>query len=143
MKNIHDLMHKFNNVDAGILLLRIALGIVFIFHGWAKIQGAAGMIPFFESMGITMFWFYIASYTELLGGIALILGIFARYAGMLLAFTMAVAIVKVHLAAGFSVQAGGYEYAFVLMLASAALVATGAGKYSFAKKVPMVCTECI
>ncbi|OGG59300.1 hypothetical protein A3C89_03055 [Candidatus Kaiserbacteria bacterium RIFCSPHIGHO2_02_FULL_50_50] len=142
MEKIHALVHKLNNPDAGILLLRLALGIVFIYHGWAKIQGAEGMIPFFESLGFNAFWFYVASYTEFLGGIALILGLFVRYAGILLTITMAVAVVTVHWDMGFSLQQGGYEYAFALMLASAALVATGAGKYSFTKKVPMVCTDC-
>ncbi len=132
LNQCHAMMHRFHNPSAGILLIRVALAAAFIFHGWAKVANMEGTIGFFASIGIGTFFTYVAAYTELLGGIALLLGVFVRYAGVLLAITMAVAICVVHWKSGFNIMQGGYEYAFTLMMASLAMVAMGAGKYSVA-----------
>lgn len=132
MKKIHSLVHRFNNPDFGILLVRLAIGIPFIYAGWYHIHNMAMTISFFKMVGINSFWTYVASYTELLGGIALVVGFWSRYAGILLAITMAVAI-KVTWAHGFGLQNNGYEFALVLFLGSLAMVAFGSGKYSLSK----------
>ena len=45
---------------------------------------------------------------------------------------MVVAVVKVHLANGFNVATGGYEFALTLLLGSLALIFLGSGAYSLA-----------
>ena len=138
---IHSVMHRLHNPDLGILLLRVALGVVFVFHGWQKIGSMEQTIGFFGSIGIPVFLTYVAAYTEFLGGLLLIIGLFVRYAGVLLAITMTVAVFLVHFKNGFSLANGGYEYALALLLGSLALVFTGSGKYSVAHHAP-VCKEC-
>ena len=133
MTNIHALVHRLHNPDAGILLVRIAVGLIFLLHGWAKIQGMEGTIGFFASLGFPAFLAYFVAWSEIIGGLALIVGIFVRYVGILLGVIMLVAIVKVHWQNGYKVSEGGYEFALVLMLGAFAITALGAGAYSLAR----------
>ena len=132
MQNVHAFVHRFHNPDAGILLLRIALGIVFIYHGWMKFSAMEPTIGFFASLGLAPIFAYITATAEVAGGLAFLAGIFARYAGVVLTVMMAAAIWLVHISNGFNVANGGYEFALVLMLGSAAIVTFGSGAYSLA-----------
>jgi len=132
MQNVHALVHRLNNPDLGILCIRIALGAVFIYHGWAKIGSMEQTIGFFASLGFASFLAYFVAWAELIGGIALVAGFLVRYAGILLSAVMVVAVVKVHLANGFNVATGGYEFALTLLLGSLALIFLGSGAYSLA-----------
>lgn len=123
-------LSSFHNKSFGLLLIRIALGIVFIYHGWAKISNMDTFISMFAGMGINTFFTYVVAYVEFIGGILMILGICVREVALLFAITMLVAIKVVHFKNGFSNMAGGYEYPFTLLLASLATVFTGAGKYT-------------
>ena len=80
------------NTDFGLLVLRIGVGIIFIFAGWMKVSDLHATVGMFASMGFGAFWAYVASFAELLGGIAVILGFYTRIAAGFLAITMAVAI---------------------------------------------------
>jgi putative oxidoreductase len=78
----------------GLALLRIALGIAFLLHGWAKlsggVDGVAGVGDFFGGLGIPapglMAW--IVTLVEVVGGILLIVGFLTQIAGILLALDM-------------------------------------------------------
>ena len=138
---MHSVLHRLNHPDIGILLLRVALGVVFVAHGYQKITNMEQTIGFFGTIGIPVFLTYVAAYTEFVGGLLLILGLFVRYAGILLAITMAVAVFHVHWKNGFSLGNGGYEYALTLLLGSLAVAFIGAGKYAAAKQTPL-CATC-
>lgn len=116
----------------GMFLLRVVVGIVFIAHGWDKIQNMEGVIGFFGSLGFAPFFAYLVAYVEFLGGIALLVGIYTRLAGYLLALVMLVAIFKVKLSGGLL---GGYELDLVLLASLLALAGMGAGKYSLSGKM--------
>lgn len=120
-----------NNQDLGLLLLRIALGVVFIVHGWAKWQNMEGTIQFFSSLGLPAMLAYIVAAIELLGGLAILFGLWHRLAGWLLAAVMLGAIITVKGSKGF---VGGYELDFVLLLVAAALAMMHPGKYLVIKK---------
>jgi len=85
--------------DAGILILRVGVGIAFIFtHGWNKISGGpelwAKIGGSMTNLGITfapVFWGFMAAISEFGGGILLLFGLFTRPAAALMAFTMVVA----------------------------------------------------
>ncbi len=126
-------LDKLHNPDLGILLIRIALGVVFIYAGWLKLQMVDVVVTGFAAIGIPAFLAYVVMYTELIGGILLVLGLYVRVASILLAIIMTVATIKVHWAAGFSLANGGYEYTFVLGLAAIALVTLGSGKYALVR----------
>ena len=121
--------------DCALLLLRIALGVVFLVHGGQKLfgwwggPGLDGFVTGMRSMGIPAPLAYLAVFTEFFGGAALIAGLFTRLAAAGIGVTMAVAMFKVHFANGFllSNEGGGFEYTFVLLLASAAIMIAGPG----------------
>lgn len=130
MNKINAYVERLHNPDLAILFVRIALGVVFIYAGWFKVSNIDMVITGFAQAGFSMSIAYLVAYSEFIGGILLVLGVLVRYVGIILAIIMAVAIAKVHLAAGFSLQTGGYEYVLVLFLGALSLVTSGSGKYS-------------
>ena len=130
MNKINAFVNGLHNTDLGILLIRIAVGITFIYAGWFKLSNIDIVIEGFGTMGFVPVLAYLVSIIEFLGGISMILGICARYSGILLSIIMLVAVIKVHGPMGYSLQNSGYEYVLVLLLASSAITALGSGKYS-------------
>ena len=122
------------SVDFGLLLFRLSLGAVFIAHGGQKMfgwfggKGLEATVNGMAEGGIPVALAYLAAFTEFFGGIAMIIGLFTRLAGLGLGITMAVAVLKVHLADGFF----KFEFPLVLMLVSFGLMLTGPGKLAIA-----------
>ncbi len=115
-----------------MFLLRVVLGAVFIAHGWDKIQNMPGVIGFFGSLGLAPMFAYLVAYVELLGGVAVLLGVYSRLAGYLLAIVMVFAIFLVKMKVGFL---GGYELDLMLLASSLAVAWNGAGPYSVSGKM--------
>ena len=117
-------------LSLGLLLLRIAVGAVFINHGYMKLFkfGFAGVTGAFTQMGVPMPGIMgpFVAILEFFGGIALVVGLLTRLFALGFTIDMLVAIFLVLMPKGFS----GFELEFVLMCASAALLFTGAGLYS-------------
>ena len=112
-----------------LLFLRIALGIIFLYHGYPKLaHPTAAMHGAFVEHGLPSYFVQVAGMIETFGGGLLILGLFARAAGLLIAIEMAIAIWKVHSRSYLTV----HEYEFPLALATANFViaAVGAGMIS-------------
>jgi putative oxidoreductase len=104
--------------EVGALILRLVLGITFFIHGLAKFQGGIGNIAgWFGSMGLPGFLAYAVAAIELVGGIALILGLGTRIISVLLVLVMLGAIIKVKLAVGFmgNGKMAGYELDLALL----------------------------
>ena len=112
-------------------LMRVVLGIVFVYHAWWKVTNFALAVDLFSTWGIPLPFAsaVLATGVELIGGAALILGIGVAYAALPLAFDMLVAILTVHLAAGFALP-NGYEFALTVLAATIAQGAVGAGAFS-------------
>jgi putative oxidoreductase len=116
----------------GLLVLRIALGIIFIAHGYPKLahlRGGAQMQSFFVEHGLPAYFVYIAGVIETFGGGLLLLGLFTRGAALLLAIEMCVAIWKVHSAHGY-LAVHDYEFPLTLAASCLALATVGAGLIS-------------
>lgn len=110
LKDVYSEMTKLH--ELGALLLRIFLGAAFLIHGFQKFQGGIGnTMGFFESLGLPGFAAYAVALIEIIGGIALILGLGTRLFAALFILIMAGAMVKVKFAAGFtgSPEMAGYE----------------------------------
>lgn len=119
--------------DAALALLRIVVGIVFMAHGAQKlfVYGIDGVAGGFAQMGIPFAGVVgpLVGASELLGGLALVLGLLTRTAAAGLAIIMLGAVFTVHLPAGFYLP-NGYEFVLTLFAAAAALALTGPGRYS-------------
>lgn len=81
--------------DVAALILRLAAGAIFLPHGWSKITAEGGTAAFAADMaanyGIPAFLGHLAPWTELAGGVLLIVGLLTRLDALLLAGTMFVA----------------------------------------------------
>ena len=117
------------------LWIRLPLGVVFIAHGLDKLFGTFGgggfdaTVAQFAELGLQPAWFHAAlgGGGELLGGILVLLGLLTRFGGLLIAATMVVAIITVHLSGGLFARDGGFEYPLVILGSALSLVFTGGG----------------
>jgi putative oxidoreductase len=117
----------------GMVPLRAVVGLVFLMHGYLKLftMGLAGTIGMFEHMGIPLpqVSAVVVIAVELLGGAALILGLFTRWAAAALAIDMAVVVLLVRLPGGFFAPQG-VEFELTLCAAALTLALVGAGGVS-------------
>ncbi|MDX5987911.1 DoxX family protein [Haloferax mediterranei ATCC 33500] len=123
----------------GPVLLRLALAIPMIVSGAGKVLAVGP-----KSMGISSFAGFLASLgvplpavaawgvglVELVGGFLLLVGLFVRITGSLIAIIMFVAMVAVHLPNGYPSSSGGIEYTLTLVLLALAVVLSGPGALS-------------
>lgn len=120
------------------LALRVPTGIIFAAHGAQKLfgmfggYGLEGTGQWMDSIGLVpgVLMALLAGSAEFFGGLALILGLLARPAALVLAVTMLVALVAVHLDKGFFMATNGYEYALALLAVSVSIVFSGGGRAS-------------
>lgn len=117
--------------------LRIALGIVFIYHGYPKMLTKRGFkehTQTVKSIGFKPagFWAFCSAFAEFFGGIAVLIGAFTQIAAALIAINMLVALYASIFQWGrkFSIINQGYEYEIVLIAAALTLALMGAGQYS-------------
>lgn len=115
-----------------LLLLRVALGVIFIYHGYPKLFGHTRQtMDAFAHMGFPPYFAYLAGVIEFFGGCLLIVGLFTRIAGLLLAAEMAVALVQVHKILEDPRAVHNYEFPLALATAAFALASLGGGLLSF------------
>ena len=127
--------------DYGLLPLRLALGIVFLMHGSQKVfglfggPGLDGTINFVSSLGfpVPALFGILLAFVELLGGLSILLGFFARYFSLLIIVDMLLALLLVHYKNGFFAGNNGYELVFVLLLGALSIVMLGTKKWSLDK----------
>ena len=121
------------NLDVGLLILRVVAGIVMFAHGYQKVFtfGITGVTGSFTQMGVPMAGISapLVAFVELLGGLALILGILTRLVAIPIAIDMLGAIFLVHLKNGFFAPAG-FEFPLTLMSVAVALALLGPGAIS-------------
>lgn len=127
-------MNNLALTTAARTILRIVVGFLFAAHGWQKyneftIVGTQGA---FAQMGVPAADVIapIIATLELVGGIALILGLATRPFAALLTLNMLGAIILVHASAGVFVEAGGYELVLLLGASALAVALVGPGKLS-------------
>lgn len=116
------------------LVLRVTLGVVMFLHGLQKLtdMGFGAMGPAFEGMGVPLPGLTgpLVLLIELIGGIAMIIGLATPVVGAIYALVMLGAGIVVHAPMGFFAGNGGYEFVLVLAVLSAYFAVIGAGKYS-------------
>ncbi len=119
-----------SSTQLGITLLRVSLGVMWIAHALLKLLvfTLPGTAQYFVSIGFPGFLAYPVFAVELLGGIALLLGVYARQAALAMVPVMAVA-AWVHAPNGWvhTSVGGGWEYPVFLIAASIALWLLGDG----------------
>lgn len=117
---------------------RLAAGVIFTAHGAQKLfgwfggYGLEGTAGWMASIGLEPGYLLalLAGSAEFFGGLLLILGLLVRPSAIVLAITMLVAIVCVHLEHGLFMSNNGYEFGLALLAISAGLAIRGAGSVS-------------
>ena len=122
------------------LILRVALGVMFLAHSlYLKVVvfTVPGTVGFFESLGLPAVTAYLTIGAEILGGIALILGVQTRLVAVAL-LPVLIGATWVHAGNGwlFSAEGGGWEYP--VFLAVAAVVQALLGDGAHAMKLPLL-----
>jgi len=132
------------STDAAALILRVAAGLIFLPHGWSKVAGEGGAGAFAADIAanyhLPAFLGYVAAWSEVVGGVLLILGLLTRLDAILLACTMFVATFIVQLPdALYEVPPGaiklfvvlrGIELPLALFAMCVSLALTGGGRFS-------------
>ena len=127
-----------------LLIVRVVLGVIFFAHGAQKVfgwfggPGLRGLIGYFkQALGVPAPLAVLAAFTELLGGLGMVVGLLVRPAAVGLIIVMLVAIAKVHRPHGFflnwSLTPGkghGFEMNLALIGMALAVLVGGAGAVS-------------
>ncbi|HWG58806.1 MAG TPA: DoxX family protein [Candidatus Acidoferrales bacterium] len=111
-----------------LLLLRLALGVIFIHHGYPKLFGNVHHeAQQFAAMGFPGFFAPFAGVIEFFGGLLLIAGLFTRIAGILLAGEMFVALWRVHRLFADPMAVQHYEFPLALCVGAFVVATAGPG----------------
>lgn len=123
--------------DVALLVLRVAAGAIFVFHGYGKLfggqPGMAGFTKMVTGLGFPLpgLFAWAAALSEFVGGLALMLGVFPRIAAIFTAIVMVVA--------AFMVKKGALPKAdpdYALLAMSIAIVLMGGGRYALGRFLP-------
>lgn len=118
-----------------ITLLRVSLGILFLAHGFLKVNvfTLPGTAQFFQDVGLPGFMAYVVTPMEILGGLLLVLGIYTRWVALALFPILLVATFKVHGSSGwlFTNEGGGWEFPALFAIATIVQFLLGDGAYAF------------
>lgn len=119
-----------------LLLLRAALGVIFIYHGYPKLfVNAHGTMTMFGHMGFPSYFAIIAGVLETFGGALLILGLFTRIAALLLAGEMLIALWRVHGMFTHPMAVQNYELPMALSASAFTIACIGAGAISLDRAI--------
>ncbi len=124
-----------HNKSLGQLLLRLALGGFFIAHGVSKFINMTDMIAVFGQWGLPSYWVYVVTFSELIAGLAFVLGAFVWFGASLVLVEMAVAVYMVIMpnTAGQDFLPRyifGWGQNLIYAMAAVSLAFTGSGKWS-------------
>lgn len=119
------------------LVIRIAVGWNLVVHGWPKISGPSpAFLKAFADLGFSPpeFWYWASCAVELIGGIAIIIGLFTRIFAAAAAIEMLL-ITIAYWGNGFGWMRRGYEYVLMWGLVAFAIALRGGGPYSTDRKL--------
>ena len=132
--NLEKAMIDYRTAPYAALLLRVSLGVLFLAHGGLKffVFTPAGAAKFFDSVGLPPSLAYVTIAVEVLGGTALILGLWTRVAAVAVLPIVLGAIFTVHGAAGFffTNPHGGWEFPAFWSIALMVQALLGDGAYA-------------
>ena len=118
------------NHEYGALVLRLALGLILLAHGFLKVFvfTIPGTVGFFESLGLPAIAAYLTIFGEIAGGAALLAGVYARLAA-LLSIPILLGATMAHFGNGwvFSSKGGGWEFPALLVVLAVVVAIQGGG----------------
>ena len=136
-------------VTAGLLVLRLVLGLTLAAHGaqklfgWFEGPGLAGFAANLEELGVRpgRAWAIVAAAVEFGGGLLVALGLLTPIAALLLVGDLLIAILTVHLTRGFWNHDGGFEFPVALIGGLVAVSLIGPGSFSLDRVIRLALPE--
>ena len=124
------------NLDLALLILRLALGIVLLYHGIPKLLHFSSTVGGFQTIGLPApsISAAFALLAEVGGGILILLGVAVDFAAILVMIEMLGAITLVHWSNGFDFAKGGWEHPFTVLVMALVLALAGPGQLSVGKQ---------
>ena len=123
---------RFNNPDIALLVLRISLGALFLVHGYDKLSNFNAIVGSLTASGFALPQTILILITaaELLGGGAVLLGLFTEIGATLIALDMLAVFFLVQLPQGIAFTSVGFGFAAFAFGMSVSLFFSGAGKWA-------------
>jgi putative oxidoreductase len=120
------------NHDLALLILRLALAAVLLYHGVPKLMNFGATVAAFQGMGLPApsLTAAFALLAEVVGGLLILLGVMVDLAGLLVVIDMLGAIVLVHWPNGFDFTKGGWEHPFSVLAMALTLALAGPGRFA-------------
>jgi len=110
-----------------LLIMRLVLGIIMVVHGSHKVFGGLHHhAQTVAGLGLPAWLGYVSSFTEFLGGLLVLAGLFTRAAAFAICIDLLVAIWKVHWHNGLTGD-HGYEFPMAVATLAFVLIFFGAG----------------
>lgn len=125
-------------VNVGLLIIRLAVGLMFMGHGCQKLFGwfgGPGPVQFGQYLGTIGIksggktWAILAGLFELVGGLLFAAGLLTWLGAIMIIIVMIDAIFTVHGKHGFWLTNGGYEYCFILIAVVLGVALIGPGDF--------------
>ncbi|WP_281858123.1 DoxX family protein [Litoreibacter halocynthiae] len=133
-------MTQHTDMNYGAFVTRVSLGGVLLAHGLLKlfVFTIPGTVGYFESLGLPAIAAYLTIFAELVGGTAIILGLYTRLAA-LLSLPLLIGSVWAHAGNGwlFSAPNGGWEFPLLLVALAIAVALQGGGAFAL-RKLPVI-----
>lgn len=133
-------MTSLTNTNYGTLITRLSLGSILLSHGLLKVLvfTIPGTVGYFESLGLPATAAYLTIFAEIIGGTAILLGLYTRLAS-LLSIPLLLGALWAHAGNGwlFSAEGGGWEFPLLLVLLAGAVALQGSGPFAL-RKLPMI-----
>ncbi|MFL5618959.1 MAG: DoxX family protein [Gemmatimonadaceae bacterium] len=124
--------------DAGLLVLRLGVGVLLLFHGFYKVtHGVAWIAGPLGKAGLPAWLAYGTYVGEVLAPVLVILGLWTRLAALVIAFDlfMAIFLARQGDIAKISPMSGGWaiELELLFIVAALAIALAGGGRYGVGK----------
>lgn len=129
-----------SNTNIGATLIRLSLGTILLAHGLLKLYvfTLPGTVAFFGSLGLPPIAAYLTVFAEVVGGVAILAGLYTRLAA-LLSLPVLVGSLWAHAGNGwlFSAEGGGWEFPALLVALGVAVAIQGGGAFAL-RRLPVI-----
>ena len=136
MSMYHNICCKPLSVDFGLLVLRLSVGLVFVYYGFNKVMDIDPFVQTLTKLNFPMPFLlaYLEAFVQLFAGLAILVGAYTRFAAGLLIIDMLVAIVTVHMTDLLTGNLGPALMATSMLGSTIALKSIGSGKWSLTSR---------